>query len=319
MAFDLLPSLRPRVRHGVVRVHVARKWEFHGGTDDGPITHLDLVLVDEKGNSMYGEIPIEEVERKSPLLEEGGVYVIRRFRVSNAKATFMPMPGNYIIEFTYYTLIEPVVDNAVSIPHLVYHLTPFGDLAQRAGIYSRFTDIIGVLVEVSETKVVHPSGKAVPTITRDITIRDLSYSEMKVTLWGNRASAFTLDGVYDPNEAKPIIVLLVGTLAKNYQGQVYLSANAACRWYFNPEILEANPFYSRYKICFIATHGTAEAEMVCFGDVAGRIVGKPFQQVMRATRPSEDFPPDIAAIVSLRFTFAIVLTDQSFDKPDKSF
>ncbi|KAJ1262209.1 hypothetical protein BS78_09G089300 [Paspalum vaginatum] len=305
MAFDLLPSLRPRVRHAVVRVRVCRKWEFRGGTDDGPISHLDLVLVDEKGNNMYGEIPATEAEKKGPLLEEGNIYVIRRFLVSNAKSTFRPVPGNYMIQFTCRTLIEPVTDSALVIPQFVYHLLPF--------------DVLGVLVEISDPKVVHPSGKQTPTLTRDIVLRDLSHYEIKVTLWGQRASAFTLDNVYDPDEAKPIVVLLVGTLVKTYQGQNYLSGNAACRWYFNPDIPEANAFCSRYKLCFVVTDGTAEAEMVCFADVATKIVGKPVQQVMRATRPSEEFPPDIAAVVSLSFTFAVVLADQSFEKPKNSY
>jgi hypothetical protein len=48
MAFDLLPALRPRQWRSTVCVRVCRKWEYRGGTDDGPIQHIDLVLVDEK-------------------------------------------------------------------------------------------------------------------------------------------------------------------------------------------------------------------------------------------------------------------------------
>jgi hypothetical protein len=49
-----------------------------------------------------------------------------------------------------------------------------------------------------------------------------SYSEMKVTLWGQRAAAFTTDGVYDSTQAKPIVVLFVGGLMKSYQSMFYL-------------------------------------------------------------------------------------------------
>ncbi|WVZ88902.1 hypothetical protein U9M48_035369, partial [Paspalum notatum var. saurae] len=147
MAFTLLPSLRLRDRHAVIRVRVSRKWEFRaGGTDDGSIVHVDLVLVDEKGNSMYAEIPTAEVENKSPLVQEGGIYIMSRFMVSNAKATFMPVPGNYMIEFTFHTIVNPIKDGAVAIPELSYHLTPFSDLEQRAGVYSHFT---GVLLHMS--------------------------------------------------------------------------------------------------------------------------------------------------------------------------
>ncbi|KAJ1270376.1 hypothetical protein BS78_06G048300 [Paspalum vaginatum] len=372
MAFALLPSLCPHDRHAVVCARVCQKWELRGGTNDGSIVHLDLILTDEKGNNMYAEIPKTEIERKGPLVEEGNIFIISHFRVSNAKDTFMPVPGNYMIEFTYHTLVDPVIDSTLAIPELVYHLTPFADLEQHAGVHSRFIDVIGVLVEVSDTKTVHLMGKATPTITRDIVLRDLSYFEIKVTLWGHRASSFTIDTVYDPNESKPVVVLLVGTIVKTYQGH-YLSGSAACRWFFNPPIPQANTFYNRshnfhdtcyhctvviahlvpgerwwffscarcnksciqqgsgykcmlclstvskYKVAFVATNGTAEAQMICFGDVATRIIGKLVQQLMRAGRPNEDFPPDIAALVSLKFTFAIMLTGQSFEKPEKSY
>jgi hypothetical protein len=48
MGFDLLPSLKVGNMCAVVCVRVSRKWEYRGGTDDGPIQHVDLVLVDEK-------------------------------------------------------------------------------------------------------------------------------------------------------------------------------------------------------------------------------------------------------------------------------
>ncbi|WVZ78714.1 hypothetical protein U9M48_026377, partial [Paspalum notatum var. saurae] len=196
------------------------------------------------GNSIYAEIPTAEIQRKGPLVEEGGLYVISRFLVSNAKDTFMPVPGNYMIEFTYHTTVNPVTDDSLAIPELVYHLTPFSDLEQRAGVYSRFTDVIGVLVEVSDAKTVHLTGKPNPTTTRDIVLRDLSYFEIKVSLWGHRASAFAVGPAYDPNASKPIVVLLVGTIVKTYRGQHYLSAGAACRWFFNPPIPEADIFYN---------------------------------------------------------------------------
>ncbi|WVZ89404.1 hypothetical protein U9M48_035817 [Paspalum notatum var. saurae] len=391
MAFALLPSLHPRDRHAVIRVRVCRKWEFRAhGTDDGSIIHIDLVLADEKGNSMYAEIPTTEIERKGSLVQEGGIYVVSRFMVSNAKNTFMPVPGNYMIEFTYHTMVTPVTDTTLAIPELIYHLTPFGDLEQHAGVHSHFTDVLGVLIQVSDARAVHLTGRPNPTITRDIVLRDLSYFEIKVSLWGHRASAFTIDTIHNPSESKPIVVLLVGTVVKTFQGQHCLSAGAACRWFFNPPIPEADVFYNslndqrieirhsavtvseprgpalaqaeittlgqldamdtytigdacyrctvviarlvpgerwwfpscarcnkscmqetsgykcriclstvykfKYKLAFVATDGTAEAKMVSFDNVATRIIGKPVQQLMRAGRPTEDFPPDIAAV-----------------------
>ncbi|KAJ1256472.1 hypothetical protein BS78_K019800 [Paspalum vaginatum] len=388
----------------VIRVRVYRKWEYCGRTGDGELVHVDLVLIDEKGNAMYAEIPTKDAKEKSPLVQEGSIYIISRF-----------LPGNYMIEFNFYTEVQPVPEDAVIMPELVYHLTPFSQLECHAGDQSRFIDVVGVLVEISDAKTMHLTNSAAPVISRDIVLRDLTHFEIKVTLWGDRASSFDIDAIYDPNESEPIVVLLVGTVVKTYIGQHYLSGNATCRWYFNPTIPEAVPFYNRrtapsvdqargarlaqaeiatltdlatmdpytigwfascakcnkscvvegsgykcrlclstnskfkfvlnlcafhyvcpcaimiiahlfyifhpyrYKLSFVATDGTTEAKMIAFADVATRIIGKPVQTLMRARTPIQDFPSDITALVTMKFTFVVMQTDESFDRPEKSY
>ncbi|KAL5665717.1 hypothetical protein ACJX0J_025825, partial [Zea mays] len=60
----------------------------------------------------------------------------------------------------------------------------------------------------------------------------------KVTLWGHQASSFSVDNICDENDNKPVVILFVGCLAKRFKGEAYLSATAACTWYFNPDIPE---------------------------------------------------------------------------------
>ncbi|XP_066316178.1 uncharacterized protein [Miscanthus floridulus] len=372
MAFSMLPALRPNDWRAVICVRVCRKWEYHSGTNDGPVQHVDLVLLDEQGNSLYGEIPGPEVHAKSPLIDEGGIY--------------LGMPD---------------------FPKYVYKITPIDGLVAHSGDTKNFHDTIGTLVEVSDIHTVHLPNKPTPTLSRHIVLRDLSYSEIKITLWGQRATAFSTEGVYDSNEAKPIVVLFVGGLVKSFQGSYYLSGNTTCRWYFNPTILEAHQFYAsfhnqrleirsvaalvqqqiqvhvpaqldeknlkqlndmnpyefsenryrctvtigrlvpntswwfpscnkcsksyvpdgtgyrcipcsntsfkfKYKVCFIALDGTDEAEMVCFGDIARRMIGKPVQQLLRTSTSANAYPPDITKLVSLRFTFVVTMTRQSY-------
>jgi hypothetical protein len=99
---------------------------------------------------------------------------------------------------------------------------------------------------------------------------------LRITLWGQWAKDLCIRSVYDEENAKPIAALFVGCLAKNSRGSkmqtnivhtytyicyvqknnihicnttrsVYLSGSAACDWYFNPTIPEAEPYYIRYK------------------------------------------------------------------------
>ena len=45
---------------------------------------------------MYAEFPSGEVETKSLLVQENGIYVISRLRVSNAKRGFRPVASQFI-------------------------------------------------------------------------------------------------------------------------------------------------------------------------------------------------------------------------------
>ena len=63
------------------------------------------------------------------------------------------------------------------------------------------------------------------------------------------------------------------------------------------------PTITRYKLSFIVGDGTEEAEMICFGEIGRRIIGKPVETVMRSTKREDLIPLDIASIVSSKFTF----------------
>ncbi|XP_062179133.1 uncharacterized protein LOC133883733 isoform X2 [Phragmites australis] len=220
MPFHLLPTLHPKAKHWTICARVSRKWEYRGGTDDGPITHIDLVLVDEKGNAMYGEIPSSEIEAKDPLIQEGGIYVVSRFRVSNARSLYRLVNAPYMIEFTCYTKITPARDPPEAFPRYVYRLTPFTDLSQHASENKYFLDVIGIITGVSDIALVQLPNQANPTLSKYVILKDLNNEQ-----------------------PTPIVILVVGSLMKAFRGQEYLSGNTACHWYFNPAIPEAEPFY----------------------------------------------------------------------------
>ncbi|XP_073364037.1 uncharacterized protein [Aegilops tauschii subsp. strangulata] len=84
MAYHALSELKPGVKNWNVCVHVSHLWEYRGGTDTGPVQHVDMVLVNNKGNAMYAEIGKDDLEHKAPLLADGNTYTLTRFMVSLA-------------------------------------------------------------------------------------------------------------------------------------------------------------------------------------------------------------------------------------------
>lgn len=75
----------------------------------------------------------------------------------------------------------------------------------------------------------------------------------------------------------------------------------------------------RYKLCVIGTNGIASAEFMLFGDIGQQVVGKQVGTVLRSNHRGDDIPPDIAQIVSKKFTWHISITEKSFQGPRKSY
>ncbi|XP_008646589.2 replication protein A 70 kDa DNA-binding subunit [Zea mays] len=410
MDYTLLPDLTAYKKHAIIQVHVSRKWSFHGATENGPLQHIDMVLSDCKGNSIYAEIPANLAEEKGVLIETNQIYDISRFRVTAAKTAYKPIDGDKMIQFTTYTIIKPASNPPPTFPLYIYRLTPFDEIESQIQHKTKFLDVLGTITEVTALKTVHIQGQLSPTIIRDVMIEDLSRKTLKITLWAKRATSFTIQDVYDPVSKKPILALFVGCLPKFYKG-VYLSGGAACHWYFNPTIPEAEAYQNRrggetiqlhlptqpkhalqtfqpptiehktleqlltmnpydypdtgyectvtitkidtsntwwypsctkcgrkttphnttyycdwckwdgykfkYKLKFRASDATAMAQMFCFDNIARYIVGKSCEVILRSTNAATPIPPDLAQIVSLKFTFRVIPDDSSFNNQDQ--
>ena len=137
------------------------------------------------------------MEAKSPLIEEGGIYVISRFRVSNAKSGYRPVASRYMVEFMLHTVVSAARTDMPDFPKYAYRITPISDLPSHAGDTrdfvgtllhvhrlfflslllltntTMFPDTIGLLVEKSDAYTVHLPNKPAPTLTRHIVLRDL--------------------------------------------------------------------------------------------------------------------------------------------------
>ncbi|PUZ40479.1 hypothetical protein GQ55_9G427200 [Panicum hallii var. hallii] len=312
MAFYFIPDLHPQNKFSEIRVSV--------------------------GNAIYAEIPASEIERHNSKIEEHGVYMLSRFKVTNLKNSFRPVHAPFMIEFTCHTRINVVTNPPLTFPKYIYNLTDFEDLYSYIGDRTYFLDILAIITEVAEPQWRPISTQPKPAFTRDVTLQsiDLSFyvfsgSEMKLTLWGQRAREFNINSVYDAESAKPIVTLFVGCLMKTFMPTLERKSlqelNSMDPYDFSRTCYQCTVTISRLannmiwwlKLAFIATDGTAESEMICFGNVAAHIVGKSAEYVMASARQGGNIPPDIAAIVSEKFTFSINMTENSYHTANKTY
>ncbi|KAM0917769.1 hypothetical protein ACQ4PT_009213 [Festuca glaucescens] len=97
MAFSLLSEIHKDNHHWTICVLVYRMWHYRGGTDVGPIKHTDLVLLDTEGTHMYGQLPLATAECLKDVLQEGKVFVIRKFLCNPFRPSFRPVESPFMV------------------------------------------------------------------------------------------------------------------------------------------------------------------------------------------------------------------------------
>ncbi|PWZ36818.1 hypothetical protein Zm00014a_015145 [Zea mays] len=244
MLFTLVAELHPQSTNAIIRVRVIRKWEFRGATNDGPLQHINLVLADEQGTPIHAEIAAALAVDKGSMIEIEKVYELKRFRVTPSRNYFKPVDNNFMIQFTLYTQAKVVKDPPQVFPRYIYKLTCFENIEDNIDNRTYLIDVLGMLTQINPP---HLIGYNNSTIIRDIFIKNTSDMSLKITLWGNQASSFSISDVYNQSNNQPIVILLVRFLAKRFKGQPYLSSTTASSWYFNPGIPEAQTYYNRLQ------------------------------------------------------------------------
>ncbi|KAL6615238.1 hypothetical protein ACP70R_037508 [Stipagrostis hirtigluma subsp. patula] len=237
-----LSELHPPGLHYDILVRISRMWEFRGPTDDDEIKHLDLVIVDDKKNAMYVEIPHDVIPYLEDKLQEGQVCHIENFLVMRAKPAFRPVANKYMIKLTRRTLIAPVNPEPAAFPKYVYTLTPLASLGNHLNKTEKFLDVLGQITAVSNAALVRIGDKL--QVKKIIVLKDLR--KVQLDLLGLRAHEFDEEEVLrvSEEEKQPVIGIFVGVLMKWLKDRKFLSGNSACRWYINEDILDIKEFYT---------------------------------------------------------------------------
>ncbi|KAM0879429.1 hypothetical protein ACQ4PT_034241 [Festuca glaucescens] len=218
MAVNLLSEIHSGSNQWTISVFVSRMWHYRGGTDEGPLQHTDVVLIDQEGNHMYGQLPPATSERLKDVLEEGKVFVIRKFMFTKSRPSFRPVESPFMVQFTRYTTVQEMPGLADTYPFCTYSLTSFADIPAPAIRHARFVDVIGKIEMVSDIVPVQSIYQTAASNTRTIILKDLLGNELRLVLWGERALEFDAEAVHAIGVKEPVIAIFVGTLPKMSHG-----------------------------------------------------------------------------------------------------
>lgn len=197
-----------------VTVRVVRKWTVKETAAQSTPLYVGMVLADAQGSSMYAQIPQESIPKLEHLLNVGKVYAISKFRVTNAKTTYKPFDASLMMELTDFSVIELPKNPPATIPEYIYNLTPLSSIVPVERTVFTYTDVIGYITKYTALHSFVPKGKEKSTVLREVYLKDLSNNHMKVTLWGEHATGFNIDHIYDNSAGNIVVCLLVGTIPR---------------------------------------------------------------------------------------------------------
>ncbi|CAN6324988.1 unnamed protein product [Urochloa humidicola] len=242
----LIPSLMPGDCTDVICVRASRFWEFYDIHDATRLLHADLVFIDEEGNSVHAQIYDKNAYAKlKNVIKEGSVYNLSCFWVKKSNDNYKPVTNDIMLNLSTWTQIDELIEIPPAFPCITYSLTPIDQVPSRVNYTEYFTDVIGIVTSVSNVMSLRAKGQQSDSFKRVVTLRSASNASVDVVLWGEHASSFPAEQIQSDGQISPQVVIFVGTLVKkNYSGDVYLTGNAPCKWYVNPEVLEAKALLS---------------------------------------------------------------------------
>ncbi|WVZ78703.1 hypothetical protein U9M48_026370 [Paspalum notatum var. saurae] len=312
-------DLRPGRIDYTIHVRISRMWEFRGPNEENDLRHLDLILIDQKGDPIYAEIPPNAVPDLKSFLEEGKIIIMSKITVERAKPGYRAVENPYMIKLNTRTCIFPCAET-INFPKYTFSLTPFEILPQYIRRTDRFLDVIGKITGVSNAaKVYNTSGD--PMMRRVIRLQDLMGNVIELSLSCKGATEFPAEAVLDVGQKHHVIAIFVGTLMKLYRDEHrFLSETSACRWYINENDIPAiKTFQKRYKIPFITTDGTYSLEFIFFEKKGVELIGKT-AETLHKQYDLNQIPPQISELIGQKFSLVVtVSTKRSINRKDSSF
>ncbi|XLR37712.1 hypothetical protein S83_022372 [Arachis hypogaea] len=166
--YDLIKCINAGPAHKVwkLKVRVIRLWTVSQFARSGMKAPIEMVVLDEEGDTIQCTIKDIFVLIFEGLLAEGNVYVVTNFGVALNTIKFKPTRHEFRIHFKRETIVCPVQDS--SVPLNGFNFVPFKTIQSESKEEGYLVDVIGQLASKDNLVEFTRDGKPSSYITIEL-------------------------------------------------------------------------------------------------------------------------------------------------------
>ncbi|KAH1242580.1 hypothetical protein GmHk_07G019882 [Glycine max] len=209
-----------------------------------------MVLMDHTGSKIGATLWQELFTELRDKLQYGSSYLIQNLRIVDNQSEYRVSPVPYLVYFLKTTSVKEI--HRPKIPSNIYLITPFTDIISGLAPRHTLVDIVGVVVDLIDVKIVNPPHRMI------VRLRDNSKCNILITVWEDYA--IKLHDAIDKNLLlqEPLVVMLTLGKIKDVTGvsgvdKYPLSVQNikfGSKLYINADITEIHQFRQSLSVPF---------------------------------------------------------------------
>ncbi|XP_020961222.1 uncharacterized protein LOC110263782 [Arachis ipaensis] len=166
--YDLIKCINAGPEHKVwkLKVRVIRLWIVSHFANSGMKAPIEMVVLDEEGDTIQCSIKGIFVPIFEGLFAEGNMYVVTNFAVALNTIKFKPTRHEFRIHFKRDTIVRPVQDS--SVPLNRFNFVPFKKIQAESKEDGYLVDVIGQLASKDNLVEFTRDGKLSSYITIEL-------------------------------------------------------------------------------------------------------------------------------------------------------
>ncbi|XP_050234509.1 uncharacterized protein LOC126682791 [Mercurialis annua] len=311
MAYNMISELTSEKKYWKIKARVLRIWEFKQNINDVDSFGLDMLLIDEKGNTIQGTIWKADIPYFRDILQKNEIYTISGFRVTPPKKSHRCSEHSNAIQVARNTFVRHIPNCQDPIPFEKFQFVKYESLRERVDQDLYLTDYVGELITMSHST--NTYTKKQMTKKRDLRIRDERKNEIMVTLWRTTADNFNEDFIISEQKKGPVVIVIAAVAVRIYGGDLTLSACSATTYYVNLDIPEVVQLKNMYKLNLIVKDDNGSTFLLVFRKIVEELIGLPIQlllpQMINEQHEQQTlFPRALQNIIGMTKIFQMIIT-----------